>query len=96
MRRNLVDADISTQFPGLYRPDILRERIKDLGISKLEAARRANVKPETLRRVLAGKASRKTVWPVSQVLGLDWSMIHNLDLKLVDFHLAVRGGSPER
>lgn len=47
---------------------------------------------ETVRKVFMGKATSKKAYPVSQALGLDWSMVHNLELKESEFHLAVRNG----
>lgn len=94
MRRNL--ATLIARFPGLYRQDIFEDRRKELGWGVLETARRANVNRETVRKILAGKASGKTAYPVSEALGLDWAMVHDLELKKSEFHLAVRNGGSER
>ena len=91
MRRNLV-ADISDRFPGYYRQDIIKHRCAELGLSGLKTAKLAEINRETIRDVLAGKASSKKVWPVANVLGLDWAQLHNFELKPSEFHLAVRNG----
>lgn len=68
--------------------------MKDLGLSDLELAKLLHVDPFSLRRVLNGQAAgSKTVWPVSDYLGLNWSMVHDLYLKKSEFHLAVRNGA---
>lgn len=55
----------------------------------LETARNANVNRETIRKILRGQASGKAAYPVAEALGLDWAMVHNLELKKSEFHLAV-------
>lgn len=68
-------------------------RREELGISIQEVARRTGQPFETVRKVLGGKATNKTAFKVSQILGLDWSLVHKLDLKESEFHLAVLNGA---
>ena len=52
-------------------------------------SRRAKINPRTVGVVFAGKANNRKVFPVANVLGLDWTVLHNLDLNQVP--LAVVG-----
>lgn len=88
MRLNLAD-DIEIRFPGLYRDDLIRFRMKDLGWSQLETCKKAKIHPYTLQRILTGQATSKKVWPLAKFLGLDWAQLHNFKLKESEFHLAV-------
>ena len=100
MRLNLTDSILKV-FPGLYRQDKIQERIEDLGWNKFQTCLRLNVQPQTLNRVLKGKAVSKTVWPISQALGLDWAELHNLkltesEIKKIGSHLAGRNGDSKK
>jgi hypothetical protein len=45
-----------------------------------------------VQKIFKGKANNTTVYPIAKVLGVDWSMLHKLDLPESEFHLAVRNG----
>lgn len=76
-----------------YRQDLLVWRRKQLGISIQETARQSGELFESVRRAFLGKATNKKVYPVAKFLCVDWSLLHKLDLKESEFHLAVTNGN---
>lgn len=90
MARN---STLANRFPAYYRHDLLTWRRKELGLRVRDAAKRSGVNRETVRHVFRGSATSKHVYPVAKSLGLDWTQVHNLKLKMSDFHLAVTNGS---
>lgn len=86
MRRNF---DITKHFPNLYRHDRLREAAEQQGLSLLQISGLAGVAYGTTRKVFAGKANNRKVWPVAKVLNVDWAVLHDLKLDEDRIHLAV-------
>jgi hypothetical protein len=89
MRRN---SDITKRFPNLYRHDLLDWALYEQRLTRADVARLAKIHYRTTGKVFEGTANNRKVWPIAKVLGIDWAMLHNFDLKEVDFHLAVRNG----
>lgn len=90
MQRNFA---VTRRYPNGYNHELLDWQRNELQISIQEVARRTGQPFETVRKVFKGIATNKTVYRVVKVLGLDWSMVHRLDLPKVEFHLAVLNGS---
>ena len=67
-----------------------------MGLSIQKMAKATKQPYETVRKVLQGKSTNKSVYPVANFLGLDWMMVHNLELPSIDFRSAVRDGDSER
>lgn len=64
-------------------------QLNHMGMSMLEVSHLAKINYSTVRKVFDGRANNSKVWPVANVLGLDWAQLHNLNLKESEFHLAV-------
>lgn len=90
MQRNFA---VTRQYPNGYNQKLLEWRRDQLDISMQEVARRTGQPFNTVRKVFMGISTNKTVYRVVKVLGLDWSMVHRLDLIRDDFHLAVLGSA---
>lgn len=81
------------RFPALYNHLVMDEVRLNKGWSISEVARRSKQPFENVRNAFLGKAKNQTVYPVCEVLGIDWLQIHNLDLKRSEFHLAAANGN---
>lgn len=74
------------RYHGLYRDDYLREILKRSQFKSAYAlARHLKINADTTYRVFNGKASHKQVWPIAQFFGVDWSLLHDLNLPLSKF-----------
>jgi hypothetical protein len=85
------NSDIAIKFPNLYRHDLLKWAAWEQRLSQREVSQRAKINPRTAGVVFAGRANNRKVWPVANVLGIDWAALHNFKLKESEFHLAVNG-----
>lgn len=81
------------RFPAFYNHRLLEWQRLQKGWSISEAARRCKEPFENVRNAFQGKAKNQTVYPLCQVLGIDWMQVHNLDLKTSEFHLAAANGN---
>jgi|GEM_PF-5582063 len=79
------------RYPAFYNHELMKWQLEQLGISIQELARRTRQPYETVRKVLNGKSTNKTAAKAADELGLDWCMLHKLDLDQSNFHLAVQG-----
>lgn len=84
---------LKRRFPAFYRQDLLDWRREQLGWTIQETARQCGENFETVRRVLHGKTTNKKAFQVCATLGIDWCMVHKLDLPESEFHLAVLNGN---
>lgn len=90
MNRN---SDIRHLFPGYYNHPLLHEGRRRSGLSLRRIAAKLHMSDNTVRRVFAGTASQKQVWPVAAFFKLSWSALHDLSLKPSDFDRAVLNGN---
>lgn len=86
MERNSVRVEL---FPAHYNHLIMSARRRELGLSIRAIARLIKCRHNTITEVFRGRASSKKVYPVAQVLGMDWAMIHDLSLSESDYRRAV-------
>ena len=86
MNRN---SDIRNLFPGYYNHPLLHEGLRRSNLKVRGLATKLNMSDHTMRRVFAGTASQKQVWPVAAFFKLSWSALHDLSLKPSDFDRAV-------
>ena len=86
MRQNL-DRQLARRFPGFYNWHLLVEKAEQLGWSQRETARKAKVNAHTIKKIFKGKANNTKVYAVATVLGVDWLLLH--DIELMRTHLAV-------
>lgn len=87
MRQNL-DRQLAKRFPGFYNWHLLVEKAEQLGWSQRKTAREAKVNAETIKKIFKGKANNSKVYAVASVLGVDWVLLHNVEL--MRNHLAVK------
>jgi hypothetical protein len=76
MNRN---SGIQIRYPGFYRQDKLQEARVTADLTLEEVSRRSGVTLDSTRRVFLGTAHQKQVWPIAQLLKVDWSELHDLD-----------------
>lgn len=92
MAQNSADEKL---YSGLqhYHYELLDWQRKQRGWSIQEVARRTGEHFQTVRQVFKGNATNRKVFPVANLLNLDWAQVHNLSLEEEDFHLAVLNGN---
>lgn len=83
-------------FPAHYNHLLMDWRRRELGLSIYAIAELINLRYHTIRAVFQGVASSKSVYPVAELLRLDWAIVHDLTLRNEsDFNaaagVAVRG-----
>jgi hypothetical protein len=77
MKRN---SGKQNRFPGLYRHDKLENQRIEAGLTIKEVSAKSGVKLDSTRRVFLGEAHQKQVWPIANLLNVDWSELHDLTL----------------
>lgn len=90
------DSAKSISFPNHYRHDLLRKAAWEQRLSASEVSRLAKINPRTVGVVFEGKANNRKVKPVADVLGIDWTVLHNLDLSQVPLAEVATGKSNGR
>jgi len=92
MNRN---SDIRNLFPGYYNHPLLHEGLRrtNPNLSLRALAIKLRMNDRTIRRVFAGTAPQKQVWPVAVFFNLNWAALHDLSLKPSDFDRAVLNGN---
>jgi hypothetical protein len=76
-----------------YNCGLLAWRRKALGLSKRRIAELIPANRNSVQAVFRGMASYKTLRPIADLLGLDWAMLHRLNLPEDDYPLAVLSGA---
>lgn len=79
-------------FSAYYNIPLLRWRRDRLGFTNRRIAEHTPANKDSVCAVFRGAASYKTVFIVSEFLGLDWAMVHRLTLSEQDYPLAVLSG----
>ena len=93
MEHNSAPNGQHPEFPNHYNHKIFRWRRNELQWSYPVITARCGLHKNTLRQVFRGLAGNKTAFKVAQVLGLDWAMVHELDLPEEKYNRAVLNGA---
>lgn len=77
-------------FPAHYNHFLVDWQRRELGLSKRAVARLIGRRHSSVNNVFRGRASSELVYPVAQVLGLDWAKVHDLTLVESDYPHCIR------
>ena len=72
------DSGIQNRYPGYYNHLKLEKARVASGLSLREIAVKSGVKLDSTRRVFLGEAHQKQVWPIAQLLKVNWSELHDI------------------